>query len=609
MRRYIFALVILLPILAACGVLAPEVTTSPPAPIVLPSSTPTPPPAPTPTIYIWPTAPVIATPPAQKETNVPSGDQGLFSVKMHPDSALYIGDQVSLEVIAESDDDWQELQVQVEAPEGITIGPTDFGTHGIARRPQATLLWAWDTSGLSAGDYTLTFSVTPGGESWTETVSLLSEAEALYPEPGAGWEVKESDCCVINYITGTAAERDLTDLVAVLEVRAQSVSQQLGVEIDEPIAVTFLPRVLGHGGFASQEISVSYLDRNYAGGGAGNVLHHEIVHKLDSRKEGEFRPSLLVEGLAVFLTGGHFKPEPLLPRAAALLPPAEGCERVDPTNTIDISAGTTTACALDWYIPLGALADDFYFSQHEIGYLEAGALVAYMVDTWGWVDFENFYRDIKPHEPDPESADNEGGGSSMPIETALIDHFGLTLDELEEQFVEALQDEALTPASVYDVRLSVEFYDTVRRYQQLLDPSAYFLTAWLMDGEQMREREIVADYLRRPSSAENLSLETMLVAADEALRSGDFLQASHILYTINLVLDALSEGTPNPFAHALAADYYAIVKLLLADGYQPQKIQHDQASARVWATNNAPELIILSLARSELGWELLMEAQ
>ena len=533
MRRYLVALVILLPILAACGVLAPEATMSTGVPDILPFPTstppPTPPPTPAPTLVARHPTPIIVNPPVPTAVDVPSGDQGLFSVRLHPDGALYVGDQVSMEVIAEGDDNWQEFQVKVDVPDGVTIGPTEFGTHGIARRPQATLLWAWDTSGLVAGDYTLTFSLLPGVFDWTETISLLPGTAALYPEPGAGWAVEESDCCVINYITGTAAERDLAGLVAVLDEGAQSASQLLGVEIDEPIVVTFLPRVLGHGGFASQEISVSYLDRNYAGSTAANVLHHEIVHKLDSRKEGEFRPSILVEGLAVYLTGGHFKPEHLMPRAAALLSPAEGCQQVDPANTFDDDVDNTTPCSLGWYIPLGELADDFYFSQHEIGYLEAGALVAYMVDTWGWGAFEDFYRDIKPYEPVPDSTGFQGGSSSIPIEAALGAHFGLTLDELEGQFVEALQDEMLTPALVNDVRLSVAFYDTVRRYQQLLDPSAYFLTAWLMDGEQMREREIVADYLRRPSSAENLALETMLVGADGALRSGDYFQASYIL--------------------------------------------------------------------------------
>ena len=114
-------------------------------------------------------------------------------------------------------------------------------------------------------------------------------------------------------------------------------------------------------GLPSSEISVSYLDRNYASNSWELVVHHEMVHAIDGHLGGDFRPTIFVEGLAVYLTGGHYKPEPLMPRAAALLP-----------------------AYLNQYIPLKTLADDFYASQHEIGYLEGASLIEYMVKTYGW---------------------------------------------------------------------------------------------------------------------------------------------------------------------------------------------------------------------------------
>ncbi len=90
------------------------------------------------------------------------------------------------------------------------------------------------------------------------------------------------------------------------------------------------------------------------------------------------------------------------------------------------------------------------------------------------------------------------------------------------QHLAALQEEILHPELVEDVRLNVSFFETVRRYQQLLDPSAYFLTAWLPDGKTMREQGLVADFLRRPSTPENLALEVMLVKADEDIQNGRF---------------------------------------------------------------------------------------
>jgi len=610
MRRYFAFIVPIMLFISACGVLAPHGTPSQTAPAVLPSFTPTPPPTPTPYIYLPTPTPAITYQPSTTETSDPSRAQGPFVVRLHPDGERYVGDQVSLEVFPEDGKPMDGFEVQVEAPQGVTLGPTAFGQHGIARRSQATLLWAWDTSGLEAGDYSLSFSLLPGGPSWTQEVSLLPGTSVPYPEPGAAWAEAKSDCCAIHYITGTAADRDLPELIVILDEQAQRASQQLETDIEEPISITFLPRVLGHGGFASQDISISYLDRSYAGGSPTFVLYHEMIHKLDGSLGGDFRPSILIEGLAVYLNGGHFKPEPLTARAAALLPPAEGCEPVDTTNTFEYTSEITTPCALDWYIPLEELVDDFYFSQHEIGYLEAGALVEYMVGTWGWLAYETFYRDIKPYQSEPGSAVEISGKQSLALEDALKAHFGLTLVELEEQFLEALRQETLLPPNVEDVRFTVQFYDTLRRYQQLLDPSAYFLTAWLMDGEQMREREIVADYLRRPSTPKNYALEIMLVAADASLRSGDFQQTGNLLEAVNAVLDAVSDQNTHPFlAHQLAADYLAIVHTLLSEGYQPQKVQLGEGLAQVWVIKDEPSLILLKMARSGNGWEILLEAQ
>jgi hypothetical protein len=300
---------------------------------------------------------------------------------------------------------------------------------------------------------------------------------------------------------------------------AQSVSQRMGAPLEEPVTVTLLPRVLGHGGFASDGISVSYLDRNYAGSYIEMVLHHEMVHILDSRLGGELRPTILVEGLAVYLSGGHFKPEAILPRAAALL------------QLPDNDSGSE----LGWYKELGPLADNFYPAQHEIGYLQAAALVEFMIQTWGWDAFMDFYRDIQPH---------PSGSQAQAMQAALLKHFEISLAELEQVFLDELRRQEVTPEHVQDVRLTVEFYDSVRRYQQQLDPSAYFMTAWLVDRREMQERGIVADYVRRPTTPENILLEEMLVDAHQQLIRGDYSAAELALGNIGAALDALLAGIP-----------------------------------------------------------------
>jgi hypothetical protein len=424
-------------------------------------------------------------------------------VRYHPDGGLYVGDQVSFEIIAPQGADVAGRSAWVD----VAGEPAEFERYGIAGRNQATLTWAWDTAGLEPGSYELTFSIQPDGQQWTETVVLLPESELPPEQAGARWARAESDCCLLYYITHTEAERDIEALAEMADAQAEYVEARYQAELPKPVNLVILSRVLGHGGFTNdQAISVSYLDRRYSGGEAAIILRHEMVHYLDHALGGELRPTMLVEGVAVYLSGGHFKDEPLLPRAAALL-------------------------ELGWYKPLASLADDFYPSQHETGYLEAGALVAYMVERWGWEAFDQFYRDIRPGPP--------GTSQLEAMDEALRGHFGIRFEELEAGFLERLRSQAYTQANLDDVRLSVLFYDTVRRYQQALDPSAYYLTAWLPDGEQMRQRGIVADTLRHPSATANVLVESLLVAADERLRAGDYVAAKRLLETANGVLDGL----------------------------------------------------------------------
>ena len=458
-----------------------------------------------------------------------------FLVRLHPDGPLYIGDQVSMEVIAPSQMDLNghHVDVQVDAPDGPTLASMNFGHYGIGGRYQANLMWAWDTTGLEPGDHTLTFAITPDGPTWSQNVRLNPRDELPASEDQAQWESVETKYCVLYYISGTAAARDIQKLKVMADEQAQDLSQRMGIEINTPIPVVFLPRVLGHGGFTGSEISISYLDRNYAGSEAALVLHHEMVHLLDNRLGGDLRPTILVEGLAVYLSGGHFKEEPLLPRAAALLSPQAGCVSDSSIAEPGLALKIVQPCGLGTYLPLSPLIDHFYTSQHEIGYLEAGALVQYMVETWGWQEFSDFYRDIHAV---------PGGSQSQAMEAALEKHFNISLSNLEQGFRSVLRAQTIPPNMTRDVSLTVFYYDTVRRYQQLLDPSAYFLNAWLPDAEKMRQKGIVADYLRHPSRPENIALETLLVTADASLRSGDYTRTEQTLEAIKAMLDIFTGG-------------------------------------------------------------------
>jgi hypothetical protein len=524
------------------------------------------------------------------------GQEHGFQVRVHPDGGLAAGDLVSFEVLAPAGRNLDEATLEIAEPGGEPFAQAGFGSYGIGRRFQSTLTWAWDTRGLPPGDYPLIFTIQPAGITWTETLTLLPQSDFPSSQLQADWVQGRSDCCTVNYVTGTAAERDLNTLLLELDSQAQDAASRMNLDFSEPITVTLLPRLLGHGGFASDEIHISYLDRNYAGGKPEMVLHHEMIHILDSRLGGDMRPSILVEGLAVYLTGGHFKPEPLMPRAAALLE----------------TWGTPPQPGLDWFIPLESLAENFYQSQHEIGYLEAGALVEFMVQTWGWQAFNQFYRDIHP---DPSNS------QAQALEVALLKHFGMNLSELEARFVQELRRLPAEALLAADVRLNVQFYDAVRRYQQALDPSAYFLTVWLPDSSEMRQRGIVADYMRHPSQPANVVLEILLVHAAEQLQRGSYPQAEQDITAVNAVLDALAQGWPDPFAASLvSAEYAAVVEAVQrnpawveappAAWISPQRIWIEADQARVWVGLEDARLVEVLLQRDAEGtWQLLRLGQ
>jgi len=427
---------------------------------------------------------------------------GQVRVIPHPDGPLYIGDQVSFEVIlpAASSSNAETIEISFK---GGKLGSAGLAPFGIGSRSEATLWWVWDTRSLTPGSYTLTFTRTPDNIQWDETYTLLPANQVPAPEPEAHWASTTTVCCNLYYITGTAAERDITTLSRIADEQSALVTSQLGSTLATRMDIVFMSRVVGHGGFTSTAVYVSYLDGNYIGNDMSILFHHEFVHYYDGAIGGDYRPVFFQEGLAVYLSGGHFKPELLAPRAAALFD-------------------------LGWYIPLTKLVDDFYNQQHDIAYLEAGSLIQYLVETYGWGAFNEFYRTI----PDP------GSSSVMDVlDSALHDHFGISFSDLETAYKEYLQSQHVTEDERTDLLLTVDFFNTVRRYQEAFDLSAYFLTAWLPDYTTMRQRGIVADFLRHPEGWENQLLESMLVRSQKELFSGDYRDSENTLKLTNWILD------------------------------------------------------------------------
>ena len=429
-----------------------------------------------------------------------------LQVIAHPDGPLYVGDQVSFEVLAPAHPETQDDSIQVGF-QGKPLGKADFAPFGLGKRNEAVFWWAWDTRSLKPGRYVLTFTRLSDKLTWVEAYSLHPADQVPPPQPGARWASITTTCCIIHYITGSAAARDILRLGQEADQESAAVSKQIGVTLDKPIDVTLMSRVLGQGGFTAGGVYLSYLDGNLAADDMPILFHHEFVHYYDAVAGGKYRPAFFEEGLAVFLSGGHFKPEPLAARASALL-------------------------SLGRYMPLQSVADDFYSQQHEIGYLEAASLVEYLVETYGWGSFNQFYRDI--------SFPANGQTDSNVIGAVLQAHFKRSFADLESAYLAYLRSQPSSPDQRADLRLTLEYYDTLRRYQAALDPSAYFLYAWLPDGSAMRQHGIVADLLRHPTGWDNRLGEFLLGRAHAELSSREYAAAGNSLQWTNLALDVLT---------------------------------------------------------------------
>ncbi len=430
------------------------------------------------------------------QTPQPPAPASQFDVRFHPGPPLYVGDQVSIEIYSQPGAKLQdqELSVSLAGATPKLLGTAKFIPVS-GNKFLATLQWSWDTNGLAPGTYTLLFSIKPAGVEWQQTLDL----ETAPAGADAHWVTATNTCCNVYVISGTAAERDLPALLPEIDAQASQVESELHHQLARKIDINLLPVVLGQSGFTTDEIYVSYADLNYTDTNFLYVLHHEMVHFVDADMGGQLRPLLLSEGLAVYLTGGHYRDEPLSRRAAALP-------------------------ELGRYIPLTTLADNFYSWQHETGYLEASSLLEFMVQTWGWDAFNSFYRDIHPV---------AGGGEAQAMDKALQVHFNLTLRQLDDRFLSYLLSIPVIPQLRDDVQLTVDLFDTIRLFQQERQPSAFFQQVWLPDGKQMRQRGIVADYLPRSIDPVDERIEINLVAAGSDWLKGDFNGANRQLYLVD----------------------------------------------------------------------------
>lgn len=531
-----------------------------------------------PTVEIPPTN-TAAPSPAPTETAVPpQPDLAIQNedVFLYPVPDIYAGDSVTFQVLAHVPDtvDPQSVTVHVLV-DYQDVAEGTLSARNLAGDAVGLFEWAWDTTD-ETGEHLVHVildrydTVTVGDENRTNnqvelTVSVLDPLKLPPNERNATWVTAETDCCIIHVVSGTAAYRDLPDLSVQVETAVQQAALQLEEELSRKIDVYLIDRVIGQGGYAGNAVVISYLDRQYASQGFEQVLTHEAVHIIDRQFAPE-RITFMAEGLAVWGSGGHYKPEDIDPRAAALV-------------------------KLNQYVPLAELIDNFYPVQHEIGYLEAAGFVNYLVNTYGWPQFKQFYTDVTAE---------DAATMSQAVDLNLQQYFGITLAQAEADWLAYLNNLPEDRNVLIDLQTTIRYYNVMRRYQRFYDPTAYFLTAWLPYPGALQTDGNPADLTRHPQGEINVTLEVMLQAADMASRAGDYNKANVLLDSVTRILD--NDGV---FIDPLAASYLNLVRLLSNQGYEVQAVVLEGDRAIVQAsTANTAVLTQLTLTLSGQNWIL-----
>ena len=574
LKRFVLLPVMAFILFACTGNRVEEASSTAPSVTVVEPSVPAPTPANTPSSsQPLPTATTIT--PIQNDN--PSGDLALTqaNIQLYPVPQIYAGDQVTFQIhpFVPASVDVNAVTVSVYVDNEHVI--TDVLSHrNWAGQAEGLYAWAWDSTN-AIGSHLVRVEVDPhdmiqaGDENPANnvvefSVDVGSSKNLPKAVKTAVWEITETDCCTLYTLTGTAAHRDIYTLRETVETAVSQAANKLDEYPARKINIYFIERTIGQGGFAGSDMVITYNDRKYTGGNLHELIVHESVHIID-RQFAPQRIKFLAEGLAVWASGGHYKPENLSERTAALIQLGE-------------------------YIPLQMLVDDFYPVQHEIGYLEAAGFVTYLVDIYGYSTFRELYS---------ETGSDDAATEYEALDLNLREYYGKSLAEMEAEWLAYLNGITVSETAVNDLATTIRFYNTMRQYQQQYDPTAHFLTAWLPPPREVRETGNSADFIRHPQSDANITLELMLASAEEALQATNFARANVLLDSIDRIL------ATNSFVDPLATSYWEIVVKATGLGYEIQTLdfEGDTAVALV-NTANKPTLNPLQFKLKPLGWVL-----
>jgi hypothetical protein len=524
--------------------------------IVLSSCGPVPTPIPfTPTLP-QPTNPV----PAATATPPPTEDIAQLIpaavIRAYPGPEHYAGDILTFEIKITADEAPTTKPVSLQLDDNAPIEVAAELLYSSTILPRAL-----DTSGLS-GPHKVRIIATVDSHRIDEVYSfnVLPASERPAQEANAAWLADEIPCCSLHYISNTAAARDIDFIAEHFQQAAEDFSRITGRKIDPKLQVYLIDRIWGNGGFGGGgELVVSYTDRYYGptvgATGLETLVRHEFTHAAGVGLAGD-GIDFNYEGLAVYVAGGHYKPEPLAERGAALY-------------------------KLGYYVPVGQ-----YLEQHEVAYLYPAAMLTYISETYGSDAVWKFLGADK---------DVQDGQPAM-LGDAIQSTFSISLESFDTGFSAWLQSHD-PGQQLDDLRLTIELQDLRRQYQDVYLPPPSFIIE--KPPHEIASPELLPILIRESHAPTNTAIELIIANAQKAIIDGDYSAAELLIDTIKEVLST------QRFENALAKAYLSIASMLAQQGYEVETLDLKDNKAAVQVTENAPNLITLELQKSDGDWQLI----
>lgn len=401
--------------------------------------------------------------------------------------------------------------------------------------------------------------IEPGGElrvaQWL-TVDPMDERPSQ--ESGGQWRVEPTECCNLRYQENTAASRDLIQLVEIVDAAAKRVEDHFGRKLPA-VEFVLIDRVWGNGGYAGDEVVVSYLDRDFSPGRRSTfrqTVLHELAHAMTDQLEYS-TPWPLIEGVAVQFTQGHFKPEPLGPRVRAL----------------------SDAAALP---PLDVLFDTFPDMQHETRYVAVGGFTEFLVSEHG-LDrvLDVFDSELDSATPSAwlDAASTEVLGLPLPALQSAFEAWIAGFDPLDQEL---------------DLQLTVALQEARRAFQSGHDPYPnYFVYPSVTETGQ------AGLTMRDPADVRLVAVEALIAYAQDLMIEGDLEQARRVVADIEQVVADAAVGAGS------SGEFLAIAEAVAGAGYELISYRPQPGPVSAVAVASAPDLVAVDLVAEAGEWRVV----